>query len=45
MPIYEYKCSGCGEDFEKIVFGNQEVNCPKCKSKDIDEQTETQWEG
>jgi putative FmdB family regulatory protein len=35
MPIYEYKCSGCGEDFEKIVFGNQEVNCPKCKSKDV----------
>jgi putative FmdB family regulatory protein len=35
MPIYEYKCSNCGEDFEKLVFGNQEVRCPKCDSEDI----------
>jgi putative FmdB family regulatory protein len=35
MPIYEYKCSNCGEDFEKLVFGNQKVRCPKCDSGDI----------
>jgi putative FmdB family regulatory protein len=35
MPIYEYKCSGCGENFEKLVFGNQEITCPKCNSKEI----------
>jgi len=27
MPIYEYKCTKCGEDFEKLVFGNQAVSC------------------
>ncbi|MEW6162492.1 MAG: zinc ribbon domain-containing protein [Nitrospirota bacterium] len=35
MPIYEYKCSSCGEDFEKLVFGNPKVRCPKCDSEDI----------
>jgi putative FmdB family regulatory protein len=35
MPIFEYKCNVCGEDFEKLVFGNKEVNCPKCNSKEV----------
>ncbi|MBZ0157677.1 MAG: zinc ribbon domain-containing protein [Alphaproteobacteria bacterium] len=30
MPLYEYKCTKCGEEFEKLVFGNQEVRCPRC---------------
>ncbi len=35
MPIYEYHCNGCNEEFEVLVFGNKEVNCPKCASKDV----------
>jgi len=35
MPIYEYKCTDCSEDFEKLVFGNQEVACPKCSSTKV----------
>jgi putative FmdB family regulatory protein len=35
MPIFEYKCNACGEDFEKLVFGSQEVKCPKCDSKEV----------
>jgi len=35
MPIFEYTCSGCGENFEKLVFGGQEVDCPKCSSKNV----------
>jgi putative FmdB family regulatory protein len=35
MPIYEYRCNVCSEDFEKLVFGNREVNCPQCSSKDV----------
>ncbi len=30
MPIYEYHCCACENDFEKLVFGNDEVVCPKC---------------
>ncbi|MBU1626255.1 zinc ribbon domain-containing protein [bacterium] len=36
MPIYEYRCSSCEEQFEKLVYGsNPELECPKCKSKDV----------
>lgn len=30
MPIYEYKCSDCENCFEKLVFGKEDVVCPKC---------------
>lgn len=35
MPIFEYKCNKCSEDFEKLVFGSQAVRCPKCSSEDV----------
>jgi putative FmdB family regulatory protein len=39
MPIYEYRCSSCGETFEQIRrirdadLGSQ---CPKCESEEIE---------
>jgi len=31
MPIYEYVCEKCGNEFELIVFNKEEApNCPKC---------------
>ncbi len=30
MPIYDYKCCDCGNCFEKLVFGKEEVACPGC---------------
>ncbi len=38
MPIYEYTCTQCGKDFEKLVFGNQEVTCPKCGTGKVKKQ-------
>ena len=36
MPIYEYRCRGCGKDFEKYVPGvSTEVACPTGASGDI----------
>ena len=35
MPIYEYRCRKCGEDFEflaRMSDGKTIVACPKCKS-------------
>jgi len=41
MPIYEYKCCKCEEDFEKLVFGKQKVTCPKCNSDNIKKKMST----
>ena len=31
MPIYEYKCTKCNEEFECLVFKSDEsVSCPEC---------------
>ncbi|MFH2011292.1 MAG: zinc ribbon domain-containing protein [Pseudomonadota bacterium] len=36
MPIYEYKCDLCGEEFEELVLcSSPEVNCPKCKKPKV----------
>lgn len=41
MPIYEYECKACGKSFEILVFGNKEVHCPECGSKDITKKFST----
>jgi len=33
MPIYEYRCQACGEEFEKLVRSStdaDQVECPRC---------------
>jgi putative FmdB family regulatory protein len=33
MPIFEYHCPSCDEDFEKIVSNAKtKVQCPRCSS-------------
>ncbi|MDP2167046.1 MAG: zinc ribbon domain-containing protein [Thermodesulfovibrionales bacterium] len=41
MPVYEYKCNSCEEEFEKLVFGNPAVSCPKCGAEDITKKLST----
>ena len=41
VPIYEYRCSQCGEKFEKLVrttSGPLEIHCPACASEKVDRQ-------
>ncbi|MGD1995502.1 MAG: zinc ribbon domain-containing protein [Anaerolineae bacterium] len=38
MPVYEYRCSKCGEQFDKLVRSlstQQNVECPHCGSEDL----------
>ena len=41
MPIFEYKCTSCGEDFEKLIFGEQEISCPECESTEVSKKFST----
>lgn len=39
MPIYEFKCSSCGHQFEELILGRldmSEVSCPKCSKKNVE---------
>lgn len=36
MPIYEYHCSACGKDFERLVRGETRVACPGCASRKVE---------
>lgn len=35
MPIREYRCELCGEEFESLVGTDEIVFCPSCHSTDI----------
>jgi putative FmdB family regulatory protein len=30
MPVYEYRCTQCGERFEVFVRSAQQSGCPSC---------------
>ena len=39
MPIYEFECEKCGEEFEQLVMGSGKVvQCPKCGSMDTNKK-------
>lgn len=35
MPIYEYHCEKCGCDFECLMLGSDEAECPSCKGREV----------
>jgi putative FmdB family regulatory protein len=36
MPVYEYRCRGCGGEFEKYVHtSGTAVACPACASSSV----------
>jgi putative FmdB family regulatory protein len=41
MPIYEYRCESCGNEFEKLVRRSTDVmeaGCPSCGEKHLEQQ-------
>ncbi|MBN2244178.1 MAG: zinc ribbon domain-containing protein [Acidobacteria bacterium] len=41
MPIFEFICNECGCEFEKLVMKsseNNEIQCPKCHSSNLEEK-------
>jgi putative FmdB family regulatory protein len=36
MPIFEYTCRSCGNQFELLVLKTTVPACPSCKSAELD---------
>jgi putative FmdB family regulatory protein len=37
MPIYEYQCRKCSNQFELLVLKATVVECPTCQSQDLEQ--------
>lgn len=38
MPIYEYHCRSCGEDFETLVRASETPACAHCEGSDLEKK-------
>jgi putative FmdB family regulatory protein len=38
MPIYEYTCHDCRDEFELLLRGSETPHCPKCGSRRLAKQ-------
>ena len=36
MPIFEYRCQACGQEFEALVRTGTVPACPKCASETLE---------
>jgi putative FmdB family regulatory protein len=37
MPIYEYQCRSCAEQFETLVLKGTVAECPACHGRDLEQ--------
>jgi len=35
MPLFEYRCLGCGREFEVLVASGETPRCPSCGSAEL----------
>jgi putative FmdB family regulatory protein len=35
MPLYEYVCQSCQNEFEALVYDGDEVECPQCRGRQL----------
>ena len=36
MPLYEYRCCACSQEFEALVRGGEAASCPSCGSQTLE---------
>lgn len=44
MPLFEFICKDCGQNFEELVRSSittDEVTCPICKSREVKKKVST----
>ena len=38
MPLFSYRCAGCGAGFEALVLGSDSPVCPECGGTALEQQ-------
>ncbi len=38
MPLYEYVCTQCQHNFQKLVRSKDTVECPECKAEEVEKE-------
>jgi putative FmdB family regulatory protein len=38
MPLYEYECRSCHHQFELLVRDSTALECPSCRSRELEKQ-------
>jgi putative FmdB family regulatory protein len=38
MPIYEYTCQGCHDEFELLLRGEETPECPSCGGHELEKR-------
>jgi putative FmdB family regulatory protein len=38
MPLFEYRCTACGRDFELLLLGSVQPACPHCQSAAVEKK-------
>ena len=41
MPIFEYRCKKCEEEFEALVLGRESAECPSCHGRKLEKLLST----
>ncbi len=36
MPIYEFRCEKCDQQFEILVRGQEKISCPECQDHRVE---------
>jgi putative FmdB family regulatory protein len=36
MPLYEFRCASCGDEFELLVRNQERAACPACESSKLE---------
>lgn len=38
MPIFEFVCKECDQEFEELVQGTSQPRCPSCDSEELEKK-------
>jgi putative FmdB family regulatory protein len=36
VPIYEYRCEACEHEFEILILGQEQPECPSCQGQNLE---------